>query len=123
MRFTKDHMWVKREDGVAIIGLTAFGQESLGRIDYVELPEPGARVSAGDEAVIIECPDSTREMYAPLSGVVVEVNDDLADSPALVLESPEDEGWLFKLKPADPAEWEDLLDRAEYDSHLESMIE
>jgi glycine cleavage system H protein len=114
MRFTKDHEWIRVEGGEGTVGISDFAQEQLGDIVYVELPELGRKVKKGEEAGVVESVKAANEVYAPASGEVTAVNSALADDPASVNKSATGEGWFFKVKIADPAELEDLMDEAAY---------
>ena len=114
LRFTKDHEWVRLEGDVAVVGITDFAQAQLGDVVYVELPEIGRRVAAGDEAAVVESAKAASEVYAPLGGEIVAVNEALAGDPARVNADATGEGWFFKLRLADPKEIDGLLDEAAY---------
>ena len=121
MRFTKDHEWVEEADGVAAIGVTAYAAEQLGDVVFVELPEVGRTVKAGDALAVIESVKAASDIYAPLSGEVVEVNTGLPDAPETVNAMPEKDGWFAKLKLANPAELDGLMDRAAYEHFLSTL--
>lgn len=121
LRYTKDHEWVRVEGGVATVGITAFAQEQLGDVVFVELPAVGKQLEAGGEAAVVESVKAASEVYAPLAGEVVEVNDALVDTPALVNTDPTGEGWFMKLKLADAAAADALLDQAAYDAFVEGL--
>jgi glycine cleavage system H protein len=114
IRFTKDHEWIRVEGDEGTVGISDFAQEQLGDIVFVELPEPGRKVKKGEEAGVVESVKAANEVYAPASGEVTAVNNTLADDPARVNKSATGEGWFYKLKIADPAELEDLMDEAAY---------
>ena len=115
MKFTKDHEWVVQDDPEFTIGITEYAAEQLGDVTYVELPQEGDRLEAGDEAVVIESVKAASEILAPASGEIVEVNNELADNPALLNEDPQEAGWIFRMIPDDPSEFGDLLDQDAYD--------
>ncbi len=119
-RFTKDHEWVRRDGGIATIGITAHAQEALGDVVFVELPEPGREVGAGEACAVVESVKAASDVYAPLAGRVVETNQAIVDDPALVNRAPTGEGWFFRLELADPASFATLLDAAAYEALLES---
>jgi len=121
MRFSKDHEWVKVEGGVATVGITAYAQEQLGDVVFVELPAVGKKVKAGEEAAVVESVKAASEVYAPISGEVTEVNGALADTPALVNEDAEGKGWFMKLKLADAKELDALMDAAAYKTFIEGL--
>ncbi|WP_400766001.1 glycine cleavage system protein GcvH [Methylosinus sporium] len=119
-RYTKDHDFVRVEDDVAIVGITDFAQSQLGDIVFVELPSPGKRVAKGEQLATIESVKAASEIYAPISGEVVAVNERLESSPDLVNKEPLGEGWLLTLRIDDAAELEDLMDEDAYRAFLES---
>jgi len=114
LRFTKDHEWLRTDDGVATVGITPYAQEKLGDLVYVELPAIGAKFAMGAAAAVAESVKTACDVYAPVSGEVVAVNDRLADEPGLVNSDPTGDGWLFKLQITDDAELAKLLDEAAY---------
>jgi glycine cleavage system H protein len=114
MKFTKDHEWVRLEGDVAIIGITQYAQNALGDIVYVELPEKGRTVQQGKGAAVVESVKAASDVYAPISGEVIAVNDNLKDQPALINSSPEKDGWFFKIKPSNPGELNQLMDEGAY---------
>jgi len=114
IKHTKEHEWVRVEGDIGTIGITAHAQEQLGDMVFIELPDIGKTVAQGDETAVIESVKAASEVYAPISGEVVEVNDALGDEPAKVNSDPMGEGWIFKIKIADPAQLEGLLDEAAY---------
>ncbi len=114
LRFTKDHEWVRLDGDLAIVGITDYAQSQLGDVVYVELPEIGHRVEQGKEAAVVELVKAASEVFAPVSGEVIEVNDALAADPAKVNADPLGEGWFLKLRLDDPKELEDLMDEAAY---------
>lgn len=121
MRFSKDHEWVKVEGGIATVGITAYAQEQLGDVVFVELPAIGRQVKAGEEAAVVESVKAASEVYAPISGEVTEVNGALSDTPALVNEDAEGKGWFLKLKLADVKELDALMDAAAYKTFIEGL--
>lgn len=114
LRFTKDHEWIRQDGDTAVIGITDYAQQQLGDIVYVELPAPGARVEAGKEAAVVESAKAASEVYAPVSGEVVAVNDAIAADPAKVNADPMGEGWFVAVKLDDPAALDGLMDEAAY---------
>ena len=113
-KYSKDHEWVRIEGGIAVIGISAYAQEQLGDIVYVELPEVGRAVAQKDEIAVVESVKAASELYAPVSGEVTESNDGLADDPAKVNADAMGAGWFFKLKFSDPSELENLMDGPAY---------
>jgi glycine cleavage system H protein len=120
--YSKDHEWVLQEDNLATVGISEFAQEELGEIAFVELPELGTVVKQGEAVCSIDSLKSTSEIYAPVSGTVVRINDSLSDekSCAVINTDPLGRGWLFVLKISNAAELEGLLTREAYNRYLES---
>jgi glycine cleavage system H protein len=121
MRFTKDHEWVELEGDIAIVGITAYAAEQLGDVVFVEVPEVGKTVKAGDGFAVVESVKAASDVYAPVAGEVVENNTALADAPDTVNAAPEAAGWFAKLKVADKAEVEALMDRKGYEDYLATL--
>jgi glycine cleavage system H protein len=120
--YSKDHEWVVLgDDGLAIIGITDHAQNALGDIVFVELPEPGRNVAAGEPCAVVESVKAASDVYAPLTGTVAETNQAIIDEPALVNSAAESGGWFFKLRLADAAAVSSLLDRAGYDEFLSTL--
>ena len=110
LKYTPSHEWIAdNKDGTVTIGITAHATEQLGDLVYVELPKPGTKVERGSTIAVVESTKAASDVYAPLSGEVVETNGDLADTPQKVNESPYEGGWLFKLKLSNPKEMSELL--------------
>jgi glycine cleavage system H protein len=121
LKYVASHEWIREEgEGVVTIGITEHAQDLLGDVVFVELPEVGDTVSAGDDAGVVESVKAASDVYAPLSGEVVAINEALEDSPELVNSDPYGDGWFFKLKLSDTAELDDLLDADGYAAHCES---
>lgn len=119
LRYTAEHEWVRSgEDGIVRVGITSFAQDALGDVVYVSLPSVGDELAAGDTCGEIESTKSVSDLYCPLDGEVVSVNDALDDTPELVNSDPYGDGWLFELKVADAAAVEELLDDAAYEETL-----
>jgi glycine cleavage system H protein len=114
IRYTKDHEWVRLEDGEAVVGITAHAQQALGDLVFIELPAPGREVAPGDACAVVESVKAASDVYAPLAGVVTAINAALADDPALVNRAPESDGWFFRLKLADDSAFAALLDAEQY---------
>lgn len=121
LKYSKEHEWIRMDGDVAVIGITDYAQQQLGDVVYVELPSVGKKLAPGDEAAVVESVKAASEVYAPITGEVVEVNDALADQPAAVNEDPQGEGWFMKVKPADAAEIEALMDEAAYKEFVDSL--
>jgi glycine cleavage system H protein len=117
-KFSKDHEWIRVDGGIATIGITNHAQEQLGDVVFVEVPEVGRKVTAGEAAAVVESVKAASDVYTPVSGEVTEANGDLAASPALVNEDAEGKAWFFKVRLANPAELDALMDRAAYDQFV-----
>jgi glycine cleavage system H protein len=114
VKYTKDHEWAKSEEEVVTIGINDYAQDQLGEIVFVEMPEVGDTFSAEDEFGTVESVKAVSALYMPISGEVVAVNDNLEDAPELVNEDCYQGGWIIKIKPADSAEMDALMDKAAY---------
>src|SRR3954465_13316506 len=110
LKYTKDHEWAKKDGGKVTVGVTHHAQEALGDVVYVELPKVGATVTAGSSFGVIESTKAVSELFAPLTGKVVKVNDALSDSPQTVNQDPYQAGWIMEVEPADPKQYDGLLD-------------
>jgi glycine cleavage system H protein len=113
-RYTKDHEWIRVEDGIGIVGITSHAQEQLGDIVFVEVPEAGRQAKQGDAVAVVESVKAASDVFAPVSGEVIEVNALIAEQPALVNEDAQGRAWFFKVKISDPAELDALMDEAAY---------
>jgi glycine cleavage system H protein len=118
--FTRDHEWIRLDGDIATVGITSHAQEQLGDVVFVEVPEVGRTVTAGEAAAVVESVKAASDVFSPLAGEVTEANTDLADNPALVNEDAEGGAWFFKLRVADPGPVEGMMDRAAYDSFVAS---
>ncbi|MFZ1888746.1 MAG: glycine cleavage system protein GcvH [Candidatus Binataceae bacterium] len=114
LKFSKEHEWVTTEDSVATVGISDHAQEQLGEIVYIELPAVGEKISKDDPFGVVESVKAVSDIYAPVSGTVIEVNEDLPDTPEVVNEDPYGDGWLIKVRVSDPSDLEDLMDADEY---------
>ncbi|OCW95367.1 glycine cleavage system protein GcvH [Alishewanella sp. HH-ZS] len=120
LKYASSHEWLRAEgDGIYTVGITEHAQELLGDMVFVELPEVGESVAQGDDVAVAESVKAASDIYAPVSGEIVAVNDALSDSPELVNSSPYEDGWMFKIKIADEAELGALLDAAGYQSAID----
>jgi glycine cleavage system H protein len=117
-RFSKDHEWIRVEGDVATVGITDHAQGQLGDVVFVEVPEVGRRAAAGDAVAVVESVKAASDVFAPVSGEVVESNADLAANFALVNEDAEGKAWFFKIKLSDPGELDKLMDRAAYEAFV-----
>ena len=118
LHYSKDHEWVRVEGKVAVVGITDYAQDSLGDVVYVELPEIGRKVAQGKEAAVVESAKAASEVYAPVSGEVVAVNDAIVADPAKVNADAMGEGWFLKLRLADPKQLDALMDDAAYQAFV-----
>ncbi len=116
--YTREHEWIRVEDDVGVIGITDYAQEALGDIVYVELPSVGDHFSQGEPFGNVESVKAVSELYMPVSGEIVEVNEDLAESPQLVNEDPYGDGWMVKIALSDPTELETLMSASEYEEYV-----
>ena len=121
VKYTSDHEWIRLEGDVATIGISNYAQEQLGDVVYVDLPEVGKAVSKGSEAAVVESVKAASEVYAPLSGEIVEVNAALGDAPGQINEDAEGNGWFMKIKLSDPGEFDDLMDADDYATFVGSL--
>jgi glycine cleavage system H protein len=119
--YTKDHEWARIDGDTAIIGISAYAAEQLGDVVYVELPEAGARFEAGKEMAVVESAKAASDVYAPLSGEILAVNDALNADPALVNQSAEGDGWFVKIKLDDSAALEELMTEAAYADYVKGL--
>jgi glycine cleavage system H protein len=119
LRYTRTHEWVRRlGDGTIQVGITDHAQGQLGDMVFVELPEVGASLAGGDDCAVVESVKAASDVYAPVGGEIVAVNEAVANAPELVNRDPYGDGWLFRLKPGDASELDELLDGATYQSTL-----
>jgi glycine cleavage system H protein len=121
VRYTKEHEWVRLDGDLATVGISDYAQEQLGELVFVELPEIGRQVSRGGNLAVIESVKAASDVYAPVSGEVVETNPELENDPGLVNRSAEDEGWFCKLRIADPGELTQLMDAAAYKAYVADL--
>jgi len=121
MRFSKDHEWVEDDGGTVTIGITAYAAEQLGDVVFIELPDVGRTVKAGEALAVVESVKAASDVYAPVSGEVVAVNAALPDTPETVNAEPEKDGWFVKLKLSNPAEIDQLMDRHGYEQFLATL--
>jgi glycine cleavage system H protein len=120
LKYNESHEWVSQEDDIATIGITDYAQSEIQDIVYVELPEVGTQLTHKTELGVIESVKAAFDLYAPVSGEVIEVNESLLDAPEQVNESPYDDGWFLKIKMTDPSELDALLDAESYQAHIEA---
>ena len=114
LRYTDDHEWARLEGDTVTVGITAFAQDQLGELVFVELPTLGGAVTQGDEAAVVESVKAAGEVKSPVGGTIMEINESLVDTPEKVNDDPMGEGWIYKVAITDPTEWESLMDEAAY---------
>ena len=119
--YTREHEWVRIEDGAAICGITDYAQSQLGDVVYVELPEVGAEIARDGEAAVVESTKAASDVYAPVTGTILAVNNRLEESPDLVNESAEDQGWFFRMEVDDEGELDELMDEEGYHAFVEEL--
>lgn len=120
LRYTKDHEWAREEEADTIaVGITDYAQDALGDVTYVELPEVGDDVSAGDGFGVVESVKTFSDLYAPVDGEVVAINEDVVDDPSILNSDPYGKGWLIKIKMNDGCDLRELMDAAAYTKHVE----
>jgi glycine cleavage system H protein len=121
LKYTKSHEWVRREtDGTLTIGITDHAQDLMGDLVYVELPEIGRKLAAGGECAVVESVKAASDVYAPVGGEIVETNSALGQTPETINTDPYGAGWMFKIRPSNPADVDALLDAAAYDAQVAS---
>jgi len=120
-KYTKNHEWAKLDEGLAVVGITDYAQEQLGDIVYVELPQPGDTVEKSQSFGIIESVKAASDLFAPIGGEVVAINEELVGRPELVNQDPYEGGWMVKVQPEDEMQMDDLLTAEEYAAHLETL--
>jgi glycine cleavage system H protein len=121
VRFTREHEWIRVEDGVGVVGITDYAQQQLGDVVFVDLPAVGAAFAKGAQAAVVESVKAASEVYAPASGEVVAVNDGLSEEPGRVNADAMGDGWFFKIRLADASELASLMDSGAYQDYLGSL--
>ena len=121
LKYSKEHEWVRVEGDVAVVGISDYAQAQLGDVVFVELPEIGRQVAKDSEAAVVESVKAASEVYAPVSGEVVEVNNALSDEPEMVNGAPMGDGWFFKIRIGNPSEIDDLMDEAAYQEFVKGL--
>ena len=119
MRYTESHEWISLQGKVGTIGITDYAQKELGEIVYIELPKVGQKIKAGEEICVLESTKAAADVYAPVSGKVVEVNESLRKSPSSLNQAAESDGWLFRIELSNLGEWNQLLTQAQYLEQIE----
>ncbi|HBX25900.1 MAG TPA: glycine cleavage system protein GcvH [Gammaproteobacteria bacterium] len=122
VKYTREHEWIRIEGDTATVGITFYAQEQLGDVVFVELPEADTSVDQGAEVAVVESVKAASDIYAPVTGTVVESNSELSDRPELVNEDAENDGWFFKMNLSDTSELEDLLDEADYQTFIQEQL-
>ncbi len=123
LRYTKEHEWARKKGHTIVVGITEFAQDQLGDVVYLELPEVGDLVKRGEAFGVVESTKAVSELFAPVSGRIVEVNDPLSDAPETVNDDPYEEGWMVAIEPSDPGELDELLDAKAYQDFVEEQEE
>lgn len=118
LKYASSHEWARLEGDIVVVGITDHAQDALGDLVFVELPEVGDTVSAGDEAGVVESVKAASDIYAPVSGEIVAINDALEDTPELINSDPYGEGWMYKIKAADVSELDNLLSADDYEAQV-----
>lgn len=121
IHYTREHEWVRVEDGIATVGITDYAQNSLGDLVFVELPNVGAEVEKDSDFAVVESVKAASEVYAPVSGEVLEVNEQLSDTPETINDDPYEDGWIAKIKMSDMSELEDMMNAAKYETFIASI--
>ena len=119
LRYTREHEWARRKGKNVVVGITDFAQDQLGDVVYVELPDVGDPVKKGESFGVVESTTAVSELFSPVTGKVVEVNDPLSDAPETINEDPYEEGWMIVIEPSDPKELESLMDAKAYRAFVE----
>jgi len=119
-RYTKDHEWIRVENGVGTVGITDHAQQQLGDIVFVEVPEAGRQAKQGDAVAVVESVKAASDVFAPVSGEVIEANAEIATAPALINEDAQGKAWFFKVKLSNPAELDQLMDLAAYQEFVKA---
>jgi glycine cleavage system H protein len=121
VKYTREHEWVRKKGAQLVIGITDFAQDQLGDVVFVELPDVGDPVKKGESFGVVESTKAVSELFAPISGKVVEVNEPLSDAPETINEDPYEEGWMIVVEPADPKEVDALMDATTYRAFVEEQ--
>ncbi|RKX96540.1 MAG: glycine cleavage system protein GcvH [Spirochaetes bacterium] len=123
LKYTNEHEWARIEGDIATVGITDYAQESLGDVVYIETPEIGTKVKKGEELGSIESVKAVSDVFSPISGEIVEVNEELADHPEYINQSPYDKGWIVKIKISNPEEADELMDNTKYEKFVKMESE
>jgi len=122
VKYTSEHEWIRIEGDTATVGITFYAQEQLGDVVFVELPDADTSADQGSEVAVVESVKAASDIYAPVTGTIIESNEELSDRPELVNEDPENDGWFFKMQLSDPTELDDLLDEADYQAFIQEEL-
>ena len=120
-KYTDDHEWAREEGGLVVVGITNYAQEQLGEVVFVEPPDVDRELTKGEDAAVVESVKAAGEVKSPLSGVVVEINESLADEPEKINDDPDGDGWIYKIKPSNDTDFASLMDDDAYNALLESL--
>ena len=121
VRYLKSHEWARKDGDTVVVGISDYAQDSLGDVVFVELPEVGATVSKGDSFAVVESVKAASDIYTPVSGEVVEVNQALTDNPALINEAPFGDGWLAKIKASEVSEYDEMMSASDYEAYTKEL--
>ena len=122
IKYTREHEWIRIEGDSATVGITFYAQEQLGDVVFVELPEADTSADQGAEVAVVESVKAANDIYAPVTGKIIESNNELSERPELVNEDPENDGWFFKMHLSDPSELDNLLDEADYQTFIQEEM-
>ena len=122
VKYTREHEWIRIEGDSATVGITFYAQEQLGDVVFVELPEADTYADQGAEVAVVESVKAASDIYAPVTGTIIESNDELSERPELVNEDPENDGWFFKMHLSDSSELDNLLDKADYQTFIQEEL-
>jgi glycine cleavage system H protein len=122
VKYTREHEWIRLEGDTATVGITFYAQEQLGDVVFVDLPDADTQVDQGAEVAVVESVKAASDIYAPVTGSIVEANPELTERPELVNEDPENDGWFFRMQLTDPAELDDLFDEAAYQTFIQEEL-
>ena len=122
VKYTREHEWIRMDIDSATVGITFYAQEQLGDVVFVELPEVDTSADQGTEVAVVESVKAASDIYAPVTGTIIESNNELSERPELVNEDPENDGWFFKMQLSDPSELDDLLDEADYQTFIQEEL-
>ena len=122
VKYTREHEWIRIEGDTATVGITFYAQEQLGDVVFVDLPEADTQAEQGAEVAVVESVKAASDIYAPVTGTIVEANAELSDRPELVNEDPENDGWFFRMQLTDPTELDDMFDEAAYQAFIQEEL-